>query len=1043
MKKSISLAVAAALLTAAVGTASADEGTSMWDEVPSENFKGHYNDALTYFNNNPSFLHEGPIEIDPNKETILIYMIGADLEWIDGDITKEGAASKDIYEMIKSSENGNCDNLNIIIAAGGSYQWYMPGIGSDKVSSISLFQVKDGGLRSDKDKFDGSMVAGENITKVLSYVFKDPNRGNTLPGKKSVIFWDHGGGAVFGYGKDVFDKEETAISSKDLAAAIGNAGVGKFNWIGFDACYMADRDTAQYLKDCADYLIASQDKESWVGWNYEFLKDIGLNQQMSDADEAASVISHYEAFHKKYTPNAPLTLSCIPLGENMKTIDDAIGAYMAALGTYLADESKAELVAQARLNTKEFDLDPDAVSYRGGKKTVDIYDLAINTKNLLWDEASQNIINTIEGSILYNAGSAENSKAHGLSAAFKYETRTETKESTDQTQEEINKFVKSYNEAKDKFQKAHEEIGKVNASADQNQYSLQLSTDQHSICKSGRFWVLRRNNDGTYSKVLVKNGLRTDENGLITTSYDNMLPKLKSSGLTYDPCLQYENGMYTFLADTDTGTGSDIHDYGRTLKVELMPDGEIVSAARYGSTVGKAVDYVSNGIRLAYTVENYRDRTADSNEVPLGDVVQGQNIRRALTTNDLSFEVKELDKEHDYFGMFEIDNVYDMPQFYSGLIPISAKTEEKKAVGAREFGTGQINMKNMKLCGVNITLPIKYSEFVKKGFTCSQLDGTDIKISPNQKLYATAYSKDGSCVSIMLGNGGTGAVDYSQADVIGIFASDNSGFDNAMTSKKITETGLGRSAASDDRGSFTVYRYALGSDSVIPTLHDDGTTDGGEHDHAALYVDNATGEIKAVGVSVSPGRTAGSSKNNASGGVPAGWKYTNPSGLGNELLSFNFSLDGRVYNLPLPMNRLTDSGSGWKAQSGVKVKGHNEIMTPLTKGDSTIFVLAANYNDSEADLDKCICTGIRLTENSKANMKLPGGVSAESIPEINNSSFSRVGTPENRWYVYEGSDSEYEEVMRLKKDELFLYRTVKTYKLYGDTTQTGVMVYPY
>ena len=90
-----------------------------------------------------------------------------------------------------------------------------------------------------------------------------------------LILWDHGGGPMLGYGLDEVYGDILTIDEID--SALQSAGIGgdnRLSLLGFDACLMGAVETANKLKDRAEYIVFSQETEPGFGWNYMFLKEL-------------------------------------------------------------------------------------------------------------------------------------------------------------------------------------------------------------------------------------------------------------------------------------------------------------------------------------------------------------------------------------------------------------------------------------------------------------------------------------------------------------------------------------------------------------------------------------------------------------------------------------------------------------------------------------------------------------------------------------------------------------------------------------------------
>ncbi|MBQ6146471.1 MAG: peptidase C11, partial [Clostridia bacterium] len=162
----------------------------------------------------------------------MIYMCGTDLE------SKYGMGTSDLGEMVKATIS---DKVNVIVETGGCRAW-KNNIVSSSVNQI--YQVQTGGLRRLESDFGKSyMTDPDNLASFIQYCTKN------FPADRNIlIFWDHGGGSLSGYGYDEkqgsgFGVSADTMTLPEIDAALKKGGC-VFDWIGFDACLMATLETA-------------------------------------------------------------------------------------------------------------------------------------------------------------------------------------------------------------------------------------------------------------------------------------------------------------------------------------------------------------------------------------------------------------------------------------------------------------------------------------------------------------------------------------------------------------------------------------------------------------------------------------------------------------------------------------------------------------------------------------------------------------------------------------------------------------------------------
>lgn len=208
--------------------------------------------------------------------TIMIYMCGTDLE------SKYGMGTADLTEMA----NAATDNLNIIVYTGGCKQW-KNSIVSSSVNQI--YKVEPGGLRRlERNMGSAAMTKPSTLSSFIRYCAK-----NYPADRMDLIFWDHGGGSLSGYGYDEKNSPAGSMSLSGINEALKAGGI-TYDFIGFDACLMATLENALMLTDYADYLIASEETEPGVGWYYtDWLTRLNANTSISTLEIGKYIVDDF------------------------------------------------------------------------------------------------------------------------------------------------------------------------------------------------------------------------------------------------------------------------------------------------------------------------------------------------------------------------------------------------------------------------------------------------------------------------------------------------------------------------------------------------------------------------------------------------------------------------------------------------------------------------------------------------------------------------------------------------------------------------------
>lgn len=325
-----------------------------------------------------------------DEVTVMVYMIGTDLE------SNYGMATKDVYEMLNGKKY---DNINIVLQTGGCNKW--------NNSLFSNKNVERWAINSSNFSRLGyigreSMVDSDTLADFIRY-----SADNFPANRYMLILWDHGGGSITGYGYDEVYSNQPSMSPDVIAAALKKGGI-KFDLVGFDACLMANLETAIAIEPYADYMIASEETEPGEGWYYtNWVNILDDNTSVSTLTLGKQIIDDYISTSKRTDYSIELTSSMIDLGELAYSIQSPLTDFSKAVNTKL-DDGDYRTIALARSNTKEF-------SKESGLDQVDLVDLVENINV----DGSEKLVKAIKSAIKYNKTFNMND-SYGLSVYFPY-----------------------------------------------------------------------------------------------------------------------------------------------------------------------------------------------------------------------------------------------------------------------------------------------------------------------------------------------------------------------------------------------------------------------------------------------------------------------------------------------------------------------------------------------------------------------------------------------------------------------------------------------
>lgn len=325
-----------------------------------------------------------------DEVTVMVYMIGTDLE------SSYGMATSDVYEMLNGKQY---DNINIVLQTGGCKKWNNSVFSNNNVERWAINSSNFSRLG-----YIGraSMVDSDTLADFIRY-----SADNFPANRYMLVLWDHGAGSISGFGYDEVYANQPSMSPDVIAAALKKGGV-KFDLVGFDACLMANLETAIAIEPYADYMIGSEETEPGEGWNYtNWIRILDENTSVSTLSLGKQIIDDYISTSKKNNYNSELSSSMIDLGELAYSIQTPLTDFSKDVYEKLED-GDYQGVSLARSNTKEF-------SKQSGLDQVDLVDLVENIDA----KGSDKLVKAIKSSIKYNKTFNMND-AYGLSVYFPY-----------------------------------------------------------------------------------------------------------------------------------------------------------------------------------------------------------------------------------------------------------------------------------------------------------------------------------------------------------------------------------------------------------------------------------------------------------------------------------------------------------------------------------------------------------------------------------------------------------------------------------------------
>lgn len=191
--------------------------------------------------------------------TVMVYMVGSTLER-EKSITK-GNASKDILEMLAGTRATLPNQVNVVLATGGSSR--------EGWNTVKRSLVRGGQLYVLQDLGKQLMSEPQTLTDFVSWA-----KDNFPAQHYALILWNHGGGTQ-GYGQDTSQSLNAKMMSLDQLHQAYQTIREQFgqplDLVVYDACVMASIEVAEITATLTDAMAGSVEVEPQYGLDYSYL----------------------------------------------------------------------------------------------------------------------------------------------------------------------------------------------------------------------------------------------------------------------------------------------------------------------------------------------------------------------------------------------------------------------------------------------------------------------------------------------------------------------------------------------------------------------------------------------------------------------------------------------------------------------------------------------------------------------------------------------------------------------------------------------------
>lgn len=462
-----------------------------------------------------------------HKQLLMVYMVGSDLE------SEGGMASEDIAEILESDFDEK--NMTVLLCTGGTAYWWTEDI---SVEEIQVHEIMEGELKPVYTMEGDNMAEAATLTEYLDYGY-----ANYEADHYSLVMWDHGGGAVLGFGADEnHDYDTLTLEGMDTAFAdteLVKAGE-RFEWIGFDACLMSMIEVADMLSQYADYLVASEEMEAGEGWDYSCLKTISDGEHFDGQAATEAIAKAYGSYYEEnyeYTPD--YTLACLDLSKTGEVV-----TRFEALVDVAADELQTggySKIAKLRDQTKAF----GKLSSQSFYDSVDLYDLSEKMMALYPDEATA-LQKSLETFVTHKESNVN--RAHGVAVYFPYENKEKSGEwmtayETTGFSEEYTTFLRSFTGILSGEKLADWDIAEVIPMASEDmpgEYYVQLTQEQYENYAHAKYSIWEEDTPGEYICWISSSDVNVSEDGIMSTQFEGKRYVLQDASGKKLPCCAIE-----------------------------------------------------------------------------------------------------------------------------------------------------------------------------------------------------------------------------------------------------------------------------------------------------------------------------------------------------------------------------------------------------------------------------------------------------------------------------------------------------------------------
>ena len=638
-------------------------------------------------NNYSEDLIDSGVDVPVGKRTVMIYIVGSDLE------SSSGAATSDIKEMMQSGFNS--DNVNVLIYTGGASKWFTDEISAD---GNSIFELDDSGLVELESYPCENMGQSETLTSFLDFGVE-----NYPADEYGLILWNHGAGPIFGYGADEIHPGDMLLLP-ELMAALSASVFGndrKLEFLGFDACLMGSIETAWCVKDYAEYFIASQEIEPGCGWDYSFLnkldrcatgEDVGrviIDSYFSECENIFDIVPHLRC---------DLTLSCVDLSY-VDDVETAINNLFKNVNTNILNGYFAK-ASRCRYQTKAFGKFATSFDY-------DLIDLSHLVSLLSSDYGSytKELNTALDEFICYSKSNVD--QANGISIYHPYDNKDYMEQCIEVFDSlgfatQYSKYIATFADilnngdvSSDRWNNFSKNGGTAEKQGNANNLKMQLTPEQVENFSGAEYYIFEaidasKSLSGApeYMHVFSGHDVTLSDKGVLSATYDGKAVfgvNRKTGVVSASPLTMFQvydgtDNLKYYFPCVFIDFGEDLYSLWNFANVNWMMeirDGEPVLLGAYSDENNdntaipdkQLIDYTDYDV-YEFGSNCYKIERDEFNNIEFVLVTDGVFVQEFSKEDGFSIECREIENKDSYYAVFVVEDIHGN-KYTSDLIPLS------------------------------------------------------------------------------------------------------------------------------------------------------------------------------------------------------------------------------------------------------------------------------------------------------------------------------------------------------------------------------------